>query len=49
MWLCMIVECLFRSPEFPVIDIKANKPIYGYDFNMFELFFIETANLMLNI
>lgn len=49
-WLCMLIECLFRSPEFPITSIEENKPMYNsHNLNMFELFFVETANWMLNI
>ena len=44
-WIFMFIECLFRAPTFPVNEV--NDPVYESNFNMYELFFTETSNLLL--
>lgn len=43
-WIFMFIECLFRAPTFPITAITSNGPIYAENFNIYELFYIETAN-----
>lgn len=47
-WIFMLIECLFRAPSFPINDVNNNQ-VHESDFNMYELFFIETSNWMLTI
>lgn len=48
-WIFMFIECLFRAPTFPIVSMTNTNPVYMEDFNIYELFYIETANQMLNI
>ena len=45
----MLIEVLFRAPTPSISNVKENSPIYDQNPSIYELFFMEQANQMLDI